>query len=73
MNGRRPETLTAGALRRLPELLLDRAEQRRDPGFDHRPKPSTAERNASAKASPQTRPLSKRPHEERFRSDFVLW
>ncbi|SDX98926.1 Site-specific DNA recombinase [Albimonas donghaensis] len=37
LNGRQPETMTAGALRRLPDLPLDWAEQRRALGFDHRP------------------------------------
>ena len=37
LNGRQPETLTAGSLRRLPELPLDWAEQHQVLGFDHRP------------------------------------
>ena len=37
LNGRQPETLTAGSLRRLPDLPLDWTEQRRALGFDYRP------------------------------------
>lgn len=37
LNGRQPEMLTAGALRRLPDLPLDWAEQRRILGFAMRP------------------------------------
>ncbi|SDX97017.1 hypothetical protein SAMN05444336_1162 [Albimonas donghaensis] len=37
LNGRQPETLTAGSLRRLPEIPLDWTEQHQVLGFDHRP------------------------------------
>lgn len=36
LNGNQPEVLTAGALRRLPDLPLDWTEQRRVLGFEPR-------------------------------------